>query len=273
MTKPSDLTTRDAVKSWQGIVGAASDTQIDALVSAASRTILSFLGRPSILPRAWLDRYDGRTGLRALTLRNWPVIAVQSVAVGAVSLPPTNPANPSIGYALEASSYGDAPPGVPQAVQLFGAGVAGPQGVAVAYTAGYQETAAAVVPTGGGTFTPEPSYGAWGSDQGVVFAATGVALARVASAPTAGQYAVSTTGTYTFAAADAGKAIAIAFGYVPADLGQACVELVAHRMAAGSRVGVKSKSLGGQETVSFDISGVPDAVKSMLQPYRQVLPL
>jgi hypothetical protein len=45
VTKPSDLTTRDAVKSWQGIVGAASDTQIDALVSAASRT--SFCLSPS----------------------------------------------------------------------------------------------------------------------------------------------------------------------------------------------------------------------------------
>lgn len=272
MTKPSDLTTRDAVKSWQGIVGAASDTQIDALVSAASRTILSFLGRPSILPRAWLDRYDGRTGLRALTLRNWPVIAVQSVAVGAVSLPPTNPANPSIGYALAPDAYGDAPPGGPQSLALFGAGAAGPQGIAVSYTAGYQETASVKAPAGGGAVTPDPSYGAWGSDQGVSYESTGVALTRVASAPAAGQYSV-VNGAYTFAAADAGAAISIAFGYVPADLGQACVELVAHRLVAGSRVGVKSKSLGGQETVTFDVSGLPDAVKAMLQPYRQVLPL
>ncbi|WP_044561270.1 hypothetical protein [Azospirillum sp. B4] len=53
------------------------------------------------------------------------------------------------------------------------------------------------------------------ADQGVVFAATGVPLARVASAPATGQYSVS-GGIYTFAAADTGAALLISYGYTSA---------------------------------------------------------
>lgn len=63
------------------------------------------------------------------------------------------------------------------------------------------------------TVTP-PSSGAFVADLGVVFSATGVQLTRVASAPATGEYAVNTsTGAYTFAAADKLKAIAISYEY------------------------------------------------------------
>ncbi len=44
-------------------------------------------------------------------------------------------------------------------------------------------------------------------DLGCRYAATGIALTLVASGPTVGQYAVSTVGVYTFAAADASAAM------------------------------------------------------------------
>lgn len=51
-------------------------------------------------------------------------------------------------------------------------------------------------------------------DLGVFFAATGIQLTRVASAPAANQYAVNeATGVYTFAAADTGKGIIITYNY------------------------------------------------------------
>lgn len=51
-------------------------------------------------------------------------------------------------------------------------------------------------------------------DLGVVFSLTGVPLTRVASAPAAGQYSVNeTTGVYTFASADTGKAVLISYNY------------------------------------------------------------
>lgn len=57
-----------------------------------------------------------------------------------------------------------------------------------------------------------PNSGTFVADMGVIFAATGVQLTRVASAPTAGQYSVS-AGVYTFAAADAGKSVALSYEY------------------------------------------------------------
>ena len=61
------------------------------------------------------------------------------------------------------------------------------------------------------TITP-PSSGTFVADLGVAFVTTGVQLTRVASAPAAGQYSVSGA-TYTFAAADQGKAILVSYEY------------------------------------------------------------
>jgi hypothetical protein len=64
-------------------------------------------------------------------------------------------------------------------------------------------------------FTITVSNGAtFETDYGVAFAATGQKLTRVASAPTTGQYSVNTTtGLYTFAAADTLLAVLISYGY------------------------------------------------------------
>jgi hypothetical protein len=58
------------------------------------------------------------------------------------------------------------------------------------------------------------------SDQGVIFAATGLPLKKVASAPAAGQYSVSNAGLYTFAAADTAAAVLISYVYGVAGTGQ-----------------------------------------------------
>jgi hypothetical protein len=51
------------------------------------------------------------------------------------------------------------------------------------------------------------------TDLGVTYAATGLALTKVVSAPTVGQYTVSNVGLYGFAAADAGAAVLLAYIY------------------------------------------------------------
>lgn len=59
-----------------------------------------------------------------------------------------------------------------------------------------------------------PNSGTYVADLGVVFDATGVQLDRVASAPATGQYSVNTTtGAYTFAAADTSKTVKISYEY------------------------------------------------------------
>lgn len=69
-----------------------------------------------------------------------------------------------------------------------------------------------VIPSSPSTIKPTvPASGTFLQDEGVTV--NGVAYIRVASAPTAGQYAVSADGTYTFATADAGKTAYISFKY------------------------------------------------------------
>lgn len=53
----------------------------------------------------------------------------------------------------------------------------------------------------------------WVDDLGVKFAATGLPLTKVASAPTTGQYSVASGGVYTFAAADTTLGVQISYTY------------------------------------------------------------
>ncbi len=57
------------------------------------------------------------------------------------------------------------------------------------------------------------------NDAGVVYAASGLPLTKVASSPAAGQYSVA-NGVYTFAAADEGKAVLLTYSYAIASTGQ-----------------------------------------------------
>lgn len=58
-----------------------------------------------------------------------------------------------------------------------------------------------------------PNSGTFVADMGVMDANTGLPMKRVASGPTTGQYSVSAGGVYTFASADAAKAVLISYEY------------------------------------------------------------
>lgn len=58
-----------------------------------------------------------------------------------------------------------------------------------------------------------PSTGTFANDLGVLDGVTGLPMKKVASGPTTGQYSVSGGGVYTFAAADASKAVQISYEY------------------------------------------------------------
>jgi hypothetical protein len=62
------------------------------------------------------------------------------------------------------------------------------------------------------------------ADQGVTYAATGLPLIAVASAPATGQYVVnSTTGVYTFATGDQGQGVLISYTYTTTSQGESLV--------------------------------------------------
>jgi hypothetical protein len=266
---PLDLTTLPALKAWLGLPAAASpnDATLAAVITAASRAIYAWLGRPGLLPQSYSETIDGESA--RLTLRHWPVLGVSSLTIDDLTIPPVMAGARRSSYLLQGAEA--APPGRPQAIDIFGSWpLRGRQNIAIAYTAGYvvtseAQTIPAALPW---QIVATQPYGPWGSDLGVVYAATGAALTCVASAPTVGQYSVA-GGAYAFAAADAAAAVAISYGYIPQDIAQAALELSAERFRAAERIGLKSKSVGGQETITYDTSGLSAGVMALLQPYRR----
>ena len=266
-----DLTTVANVKAWLGLPSppTPSDATLTSLVTAASRTIYAILSRTSLAPRNYTETIDIESD--RVYLANWPVMRVNSVVLDGLVVPPATPARPqaAIGYLLQPAD--GAPPGRQQALDLFGRRYHRlRQGLVVTYQAGYAMenetwTAPSAAPY---QLTAAAPFGPWATDLGVVYASSGTPLQAVKSAPAAGQYSVS-AGVYHLSAADAGAALAISYGFVPQDLAQAATELAAERFRASERIGLRSKSLGGQETISYDVSGLSASVLALIAPYRR----
>lgn len=62
------------------------------------------------------------------------------------------------------------------------------------------------------------------------------------------------------------------FFTVPAEIEQACIEVIAIRYKERDRIGQVSKSIGG-ETVSFSQKDFPDSVRTILNNYKKVVPM
>jgi len=288
-----DLCALADVKMWLGRSDSGSDAMLSALIARTSRQIYSWLQRGLILPRTVTEVRDG-TGGAAMVLRQWPVVSVSSLVIEDVTIPQapaisgsavpfqgfgfSNNGMPGSGWTLE--TWDGTPPGRPQTLSLnnysFGLsfpGAGNAQNTQIVYQAGYQISAEPQTVTSGSAAVLAP-YGAWASDCGVTYA-DGTALVAVTSAPAIGQYQLTpdAPGSYTFNAGDDGAAILIGYGFVPADLADACIELVSERFKYSQRIGEKTHSLGGNETVSFDNSRLTPLIAAMLQPYRQVLPI
>jgi hypothetical protein len=275
----SDLASLAAVKAWAGVQNTASDALLAQLLTAASRFIYSSTGRGAILPATYTEYLDGKGyPQNRIFPTRYPVISVSSLTVFGTSIPAAGPSTPTSGqpsgYVLR--PWDGLPPGQMQPVDVFGYCLGpGRQNIALTYMAGYQVSGeAATVPAGGSIETAQ-MFGPYASDAGVVYAATGVALTPTSSPPTvAGTYQIDqdTIGQYNFAAADIGATVLISYGFIPADLNQVCIEIVGERYNYRSRIGQVSKSLGGQETVTYSQKDLSAAQASMLQAFRRVTP-
>jgi hypothetical protein len=275
MASPSDLISLATVKAFLNVTDPSKDdATLGMMITQVSRAIISNVNRNSFLPRSFNEIRNG-DGKQKIMLGNYPVLSITSLTVdGVLILPaPALIANGPVsnGYVLEPAD--DEPPGAPQNLYLRGTYFnRGIQNVLVTYPAGYQIIAeASVVPASPFQLTTLQPYGVWGSDMGVTKA--GVAMTKVITVPITGQYSVSPIGVYTFAAADTGQSVAISYGFIPADLANAAMEWIADRWKYRERIGVASKSLGGQETVSFRISDSPTFVKLVLQQYTRTVTL
>lgn len=286
MASPYDLTNLAAVKAWLNVTNANSDVQLASLITAASRIVYAYINRDLILPHPVTMRLDGYGGRqRRIILPEFPVLSISSMMIDTTVIPigaPISAANPNFPNGFLLDPWDGSPPGIHQGIDVYGYGISlGRRNILIVGTAGYQVTnEAAVVPANPGPYTltsdklAQP-FGAWGSDAGVT-RASGAALTKVAGAPAASQYSLSVasaTGiaTYTFNSADQGAPLLISYGFIPADLAEVATELVGERFRYKDRIGQGSKTLGGQETITFTQKEMPDALKLALNSYKSIV--
>ena len=262
------LTTIAALKEWLGIPSdqAANNDQLVRLIDAASRFTLNWLNRESFQVRTYTYNFRGM-GKPAAILQNWPVQAVTSVGVGGSFVPASTIGQaglPSSGYVLSDARFG------PQSLELYGYGFYSGAPSQIIYTAGFRASETATIPADPHELTPTEG-GQWTLNIGVEI--DGTEAVEVESAPTAGQYSVDEWGTYTFALADVGKTAVMTYDYAPWDVSFAVTELIGEWYKRKDRIGLISKTLGGQETVTFSQKDMGDSIRSSLQPYANVVPM
>jgi hypothetical protein len=270
MGSPNDLARLSDLKSWLGISGGEDDTLLERLISQTSRAILGYLDRPSIIPDIYLESMDGGNE-SSILLRHWPVTAVESCSVNGVTVPAASDNGPAtFGYVVDAAET--FPPGRMQRISLRGGTFpCGVQNVTIAYQAGYQimhEPSIVPLSPPFEVFVLAP-HGDFASDVGVT-GSIDTQLVKVTTNPASGEYRCQ-NGVYVFSSADAGKAVQVSYGYVPGELARCCIEWAADQYQYRTRIGQHTKSLGGQESVSFIVKDIPDLVKTVLQPFRRVV--
>lgn len=147
-----DLTTVTKVKTeWLKISVATDDAILQALITAASRQIVSYLQR-SVLSATFTEKRNG-TGTSMIVLKHWPVTAITSVTVNASVIPASSqgsygwvcnlwdgstfPIPPAV-IQLVGGGYSGFPPySIPAAPGVFNEGG---QNIQIVYTAGFSTT-------------------------------------------------------------------------------------------------------------------------------------
>ncbi len=290
-----DLTTLSRAENWISGVTSGSSTILQQLISAMSNQIYGKLNRGRIYSRNVVSTFDG-TGTNQIVLLAYPVTSITQVQVGAAIIPASPLPNPTTGIAAGLNTgYGwrfvpwnGGLPGE-NCVLEFKSGYwwPGVQNIQVSYVAGYLiASEPQSVPASPGPYTVlvDQPNGIWSRDNGVVYASSGVALTPVTSSPTVGEYippSDSGPGLYTFSSFDSSAALLISYSFIPSDLEQACIQLVAESWKYSGRVGMESQMLGGQESVRVLRGGIgrvqmfpdlPPEVDALISPYVNVVP-
>lgn len=266
------LTSLGRIKEWLGVDTANTDA--DALLTRMNRTVSAFvlnhLNRDALSLTQYSDIYDGY-GNSFMVLRRNPVYRVLAVSFNGQAIPAATGdgfANPyTNGWVLE-PEYS-----IMGAQRLNFYGYVTPRhrsAVAVRYTSGYVTTEAATIPAAADYTVSTVFF--WLSDISVAKASDGTLFTKVDANPGPGQYTVA-NGVYTFNAADASTAIVLTYSFVPSDIENAVIEIVAERYRYMDRIGMVSKSLGGQENVSFSQKAMSSFIGENLTPYINVTPI
>ncbi len=265
--KPGDLTTLANVKAWLNTGSTAfppsDDNLLARMITAASSFVLTWLSR-DIVATDYTLTVNGDNTNKVFTPQ-YPIIAVSALSINGNVIPAAT--NPPIGSGFLWDKESIFNVGYPYPV--------GFQNVTFTYTAGYQSAESLTVPADNVFQIPVASLGRpWVTDRGVKFA-NGISLFKVAANPATGQYAVIEVDgvmKYQFADVNAGAAIVVTYGYCPADLEQALIEMIAERYMTRDRISQVSKSFGG-EVISFSQKDFNANVADIFKQYRNVVPI
>lgn len=260
------LTTLAAVKQWLNISTTDSDALLIQSIDAASQFILDYLGWDSFQRTAYVQNFRGY-GNPDVLLKFWPILSVASVYTHGVGVQPSvvNNGMPGSGFTISDRRNGQ------QFISLYGYSFGNGSPGQVSYEAGFETTQTMVIPDDTPWQLTPTNKGTWSNDLGVLI--DGVAGILVAENPTTGQYAVDEWGVYTFAEADAGKTVIIAYSYTPAAVSFAAMEIVGLWFKRRDRIGIQSKTLGGQETITYTNEDMNSGARAMLQPFKNVAPI
>jgi hypothetical protein len=258
-----DLTTVEKARTHLAVKSTDADAVLAGLVASSSVWALGRVGG-DLLSESYTETRDGNGRARMLLehSHSWrpgrPPTEVSSVTVDGVTIPKrpaVSESSPSpsgwvyredgidlIGYTFSR--------GAQNVVIVYEAGFKGAETGNIPSTAPYQVQAQAV----------------FRGDRGVTIA--GAAATKVSANPAAGQYAVTDSGLYSFAAADAGKAVALGYAVVPGDVEQAVIEHVALRYRDRGREGLAAASGAGEGATFTATPGGLAFIHGVLERYR-----
>lgn len=287
-----DLTTPQRVANWMANAPTLPSPIINQLIGSMTSMIYGKLNRARIYSQTFTRTFDG-VGNMQLVLPDYPVTNVTAVQQGLSSIPLStlsapSQINSSPGYGVRFIPWQGNLPGENAVLEFVGGYFyVGPQNVKVTYTAGYLiSNEPATVPAAPGPYvvTVLQPQGICSRDNGVTYA-DGEPLVSVSVITAVGQYIPpldSSPGTYTFGSADAGAAVLISYSFVPSDLEEATIQMIAERYSYRGRIGEMAKSLGGQETMRYfrgnsgppwnGMSSLPPEVMDLIWPYVSMVP-
>lgn len=254
-----DLTTVIAMKQFLGITSSNQDALFASLIARESRAIERFTSRTFPFVERTRKRLDG-TGTSMLMLPDSPLIEVSELSISGVDVQPATGTRPGFVHD-DTTVYLAGGAKFPYARQV----------VTASWRAGYQaeETVEVPAPTGNEP-TVDITIVSPGSPAVVnsITDDTGVIFAETANAPAPGEFRF-TRPAITFNASDAGKTVIVDMYYVPGDIEQACIEMIAVDIKQRDTIGIRSKTLA-QETVVYDNNSMPPSAKQLLEPYRRM---
>jgi len=277
----TDLTTLARVKTWLGIplLQTTSDAVLQMVITSVSAQVMAYLERRSFRYQIYNDVYDG-VGGNSQILRNWPVIQVLSVSVNDREIA-------SEDWSLE--PWGGMPPGNHQAIILNSGRFSwSKQNVRISYGAGYQTVDEELVPFFGPLAGSVP-YVLEQQPFGLALQTDRIVYTEKPDSndPTPFQridspvpidrrtysYNPEVPGMLWMNGDDVGFILNVSYSYCPYAVEQTVWELINEVYTRRSRPGQVSRALAGQETSTFDMSGLPEFAKIALQPFKSVLPL